>query len=179
LRPRFAKVYRHRVAGSTRRRRGGSARWLVAATIALAAGAGCTTIDPGADFVVPVVTFNADYFYCHVEPQVIFALSCGPGDPTKGDPPNGCHFNPSAVSGMALIDHPAVDCGGGDHPVDTSQTGTGGPAQGNLEAVSLEMSVQWQTAPLFVRPSGNDHPRAVFSPNDPNVRALLMTWASQ
>jgi hypothetical protein len=164
------------VAGSSWTRR--AAEVALAAVLAVPV-AGCVTIDPGANFVVPDVTFDADYFYCHVEPELIFAKNCGPGDPTLGDPANSCHYNPSAVSGMALIQHPPVDCGGGDHPIDTSQTGTGGPAQGNLEAVSLEMSTQWETAPLFVRPSGNNHPRAVIDPNDPQVRNLLMTWASK
>jgi hypothetical protein len=164
------------VAGSSWTRRAAEVARIVLAAAPLA---GCVTIDPGANFVVPDVTFDSDYFYCHIEPELIFAKNCGPGDPTKGDSTNSCHYNPSAVSGMALIQHPAVDCGGGDHPLDTSQTGTGGPAQGNLEAVSLEMSTQWETAPLFVRPSGNNHPRAVFDQSDPQVRMLLSTWASK
>ena len=79
---------------------------------------GCTSVDPGPDFVVPETVFDPSYFYCHVEPELIFAYNCGPGDPSMGDPSNGCHFNPSAVSGMGLIDHPAIDCGGGDVPLD-------------------------------------------------------------
>ena len=55
---------------------------------------------------------------------------------------------------MALIDHTPVDCGGGDHPVSTTQTGSGSPAQGNLQAASLEMSRDYLTAPIFVRPTG-------------------------
>jgi hypothetical protein len=139
---------------------------------------GCTTIDPGPNFVVQDVTFNADYFYCHVEPQFIFANNCGPGDPSI-DKPNGCHFNPSAVSGMALIQHPAVDCGGGDHPLTSTSTGAGSPAESNLEAVSLEMSPDYLTAPVYVRPSGKYHPRQIFSPSDPTVQQILSTWASQ
>jgi len=139
---------------------------------------GCTTVDPGPNYVVANTTFDEDYFYCHVEPELIFAKSCGSGDPSKGDPPNGCHFNSSAVSGMALINHPAVDCGGGDHPVDRTQIGTGSPAQSNYEAVSLEMNKDYTSAPLFVRPSGSNHPRVIFDSNDPQVNQLLATWAS-
>jgi hypothetical protein len=174
LRPSTAAVYRRNVAGSSWTRRTAAVAWFVAGGVLLM---GCTTIDPGPNFVVPDVTFDADYFYCHVEPELIFAKNCGSGGP--GDAPNSCHYNPSAVSGMALIQHPAVDCGGGDHPVDTSQTGTGGPAQSNLEAVSLEMDQQWETAPLFVRPSGSNHPRPIFSTSDSQVRNLLMTWATR
>jgi hypothetical protein len=139
---------------------------------------GCTSVDPGPNFVVPETTFNEDFFYCHVEPELIFARGCGSGDPSKGDPSNGCHFNPAAVSGMALIDHPAVDCGGGDHPLDTTQIGTGSPAQGNYQAVSLEFNKDYTNSALFVRPSGNNHPRQIFSPDDMQVNQLLATWAS-
>ena len=131
------------------------------------------------NFVVPQTTFDPDYFYCHVEPGFIFANKCGSGDPSKGDPPNGCHFTSSVVSGMALIDHMPVDCGGGDHPVSTTQTGTGSAAEGNYEAVSLEMNTDYTTAPVFVRPSGSNHPRQIFSTNDMTVNQLLSTWASK
>ena len=136
----------------------------------------CTTIDPGPNFVVPDQTFNADYFFCHVEPEVLVAKKCGPGDPAAGDPSNGCHFNSSAVSGMALLDHAPVDCGGGDHPVNTLQVGSGSPAQGNLQAASLEMSQDYLTAPIYVRPTGSNHPRAVYQKDDPVVE-VLKTWA--
>lgn len=143
-------------------------------------GWGCTTVDPGPNFSIADTSFDADYFYCHVEPQFIFAKHCGPGDP--GDS-NSCHFTPSAVSGMVLLDHPPVDCGGGDHPVDTTQIGIGSPAQSNLEAASFEMSKDYMTAPIYVRPSGSGnapyHPRQIFDPSDVTVVQLLSTWASK
>jgi hypothetical protein len=139
---------------------------------------GCTTVDPGPNFVVNDQTFDADYFFCHVEPEVLFAKKCGPGDPSAGDPSNGCHFNSSAVSGMALLDHAPVDCGGGDHPVDSTQVGSGSPAQGNLQAASLEMSTVYTTAPIYVRPTGTNHPRVVYQPDDPVVD-IIKTWASK
>ena len=153
-------------------RRAASAAGLVASL------AGCTSVDPGPNFVVPNQTFDADYFYCHVEPQFIMAYKCGPGDPGKGDNPNGCHYS-SSVSGMSLTAHTPVNCGGGDHPVDLTQVVSGSPAQGNLQAVSLVMSPDYTSAPVFVRPLGNSHPRAVFQMNDPTVNQLLSTWASK
>src|SRR5437773_6715573 len=102
--------------------------------LALCCALGCDTVDPGPNFVVPDERFDEDYFYCHVEPEVLFAKKCGSGE--AGDNGN-CHFNASAVSGMALRDHPAVDCGGGDHPTSRAQVGAGGPAQGNLQAATL------------------------------------------
>jgi hypothetical protein len=167
-----ATVYRRIVAGSTTTRRAAVAALIVPLL-------GCTSIDPGPNFVVENEVFDADYFYCHVEPSFIFARKCGPGDQSQGDPANGCHFNPSAVSGMALQNHPPVNCNNGDHPVDQTQVGTSSPAAGNLASVSLEMSRNYMMAALFVRPTGHNHPRQIFSPSDPQVQQLLSTWASK
>jgi len=146
--------------------------------LVLAGSAACTTVDPGPNFVVPDEHFDEDYFYCHVEPELFVAKKCGSGDPAAGDPPNGCHFNSSAVSGMALRDHPPVDCGGGDHPASRAAVGTGSPAEGNFQAATLEMSTDYLTAPLFVRPTGQNHPRAVFAKDDPVVN-VVKTWATK
>jgi hypothetical protein len=143
---------------------------------------GCTTIDPGPNFSVATETFDADYFYCHVEPEFIFQQKCGPGLPSDN---GSCHFS-SAVNGMNLQDHPAIDCGGGDHPVldanglSRTDTGTGSPAQGNLTAVSFEMNRDYTMAPLFLRPTGQvAHPRVIFLATDVSVQQLLSTWASK
>ncbi len=142
----------------------------------------CTTVDPGPDFTVPPIVFDQDYFYCHVEPGYIFANGCGgPGSGANGCPGgNSCHFNSSAVSGMALIQHNPIDCGGGDHPVDRTTVGMGSPATANYDSVSLEMSKDYRTAALLVRPGyGNAHPCKVVDPNDMTVDMLLSTWASK
>ena len=180
LRPSRSKVYRRNVAATNGLRRG-LGLGVLSVLFLLPS---CTSIDPGSDFVVPETTFDANYFYCHVEPGLIFAYSCGTGDPSK-DKPSGCHFNASAVTGMALINHPAIDCGGGDLPVDLTQVGNGSPAQSNLGAVSLEMSKDYTTASVYVRPSNvtgdppNAHPRVVFDKDDSTVNDLLRTWASK
>jgi hypothetical protein len=154
----------------------------VALTAALAAGSsttwGCTTVDPGPNFVVPNENFDADFFFCHVEPELLFAKRCGAGDPALGDKANGCHFNSSAVSGMALVDHGPIDCAGGDHPVNRAQLGAGSAPQGNLQSVSLEMSRDYLTAPLIVRPTGSNHPREIFKKDDPVVN-VVRAWAQR
>lgn len=141
-----------------------------------AANAGCSTVDPGANFVVPNETFDADFFYCRVEPEVLVAKRCGPGDPSV-DPPNGCHFNSSAVSGMALVDHAPVPCTDG-RPTDRSQIGAGSAAEGNLQAASIVMSRDVATAPIFVRPTGANHPRVIFTSDDPAAE-ILRQWAAR
>ncbi len=142
------------------------------------AASGCTTVDPGPDFVIPDQTFDADYFFCHVEPEFIFAKHCGEGDPSQGDATNGCHYNSSAVSGMALTQHAPVDCGGGDHPVDRTQVGRSSAPQANLTSATTEMSKDYLTAPIVVRPSGQNHPRKIFDMSDPVVQ-VIATWASK
>jgi hypothetical protein len=147
-------------------------RWHVF-VVALASSA-CTSVDPGPNFVVPDETFDADFFFCHVEPEVLVAKKCGPGEPGT-DPTNGCHFNSSAVSGMALANHAPIDCANG-RPTNRAQLGAGSAAQGNLQAASLVMSRDIQTAPIFLRPTGANHPRAVFAKDDPVVD-VLREWA--
>ena len=148
---------------------------------ALASGAaatsGCTTVDPGPDFVIPDEQFDADFFFCRVEPELIINKKCGPGDPAAGDPQNGCHFNSSAVSGMAISNHAPIDCQN-EHPTNRAQLGAGSAAQGNLQAVTLVMSRDVQTAPLFLRPAGQNHPRQIFPREDPVVE-VLRQWAQK
>jgi hypothetical protein len=156
-----------------------------AAGVGLLGLVGCTSVDPGPNFVVPETVFDANFFYCHVEPEMIFALNCGPGDPSKGDANNGCHYNASVVSGMALQNHTPVDCGGGDIPLDPTTIGTGSPAETDYGLVSLEFSKDYQTSALFTRPSSFNgqkpaaHPRAVFDQGDATINQLLATWASK
>ncbi len=121
---------------------------------------------------MPDERFDGDYFFCVVEPQLLFGKRCGSGDPSAGDAASGCHFNPSAVSGMALVDHAPIDCGGGARPVDRAGIGAGSAAQANLQAASLVMSRDVLTAPIYVRPVGANHPRAVFAKDDPVVDVL-------
>jgi hypothetical protein len=154
---------------------------LVAAAATSVVSLRCTTVDPGPNFSVAEQHFDEDYFYCHVEPELIFAKRCG-GDPSQ-DPPNGCHYNSSAVSGMALIDHPPVDCGGGDHPVDKTQIGSGSAARGNYQAVSLDMSRDYLTANIYVRPTNTTaHPTrggmTIYTTSDPVVD-VIRTWAQK
>lgn len=144
----------------------------------LATQGACTSVDPGPDFVIPDETFDADYFYCEVEPKLLVAYKCGPGDPSKGDPPSsdGCHYS-SAVSGMGLRMHSPVACSG-DHPTHPVDIAAGSPAQSNFEVVSFEMSHDYLTAPLYVRPLGHAHPRSIFSSTD-SVVQVLRTWAAK
>ncbi len=146
------------------------------ALLAFAAGStACTTVDPGPNFVVPDEQFDADFFFCRVEPELLFGKKCGSGD--TGDPTNGCHFNSSAVSGMAIANHAPINCVDG-HPANRGDIGAGGAAQGNLQAASLVMSRDYLTAPIYVRPTGQNHPRAVISKDDPVVD-VIRQWAQK
>ena len=133
---------------------------------------GCTTVDPGPNFVVPDEQFDADFFFCRVEPEVLFAKKCGSGNPGEE---NSCHFNASAVSGMEITNHAPIECANG-RPVNRVQLGAGSPAQGNLQAASLVMSRDINTAPIFLRPTGSNHPREIFPKEDPVVE-ILREWA--
>jgi hypothetical protein len=63
--------------------------------------------------------------------------------------------------------------------VNRAQIGAGSAAQGNLQAVSLVMSRDYLTAPLYVRPTtGNNHPRVIFPKDDPVVD-VIRQWAQK
>ena len=167
------------------RRRAGPPRARLLATVLGAIGSGalvallwsCTTVDPGPNFVVPDEQFDADFFFCRIEPELLTAKKCGAGDLGAGDPGNGCHFNSSAVSGMPLTNHVPVDCID-FRPTNRGQVGAGSGAQSNLQSVSLEMSRDYLTAPLYLRPTGQNHPRAIFSREDA-VTDLIRQWAQK
>jgi len=136
---------------------------------------GCTAVDPGPQFVIAPESFNEDFFFCYVEPQYIYGKKCGSGDTGDG---GRCHFNSSAVSGMALRDHPPIACDGAGHPVDRSTVSTGSLARANFSAASLEFSRDYLTAPILVRPLGATHPRPIFMKGDP-VIDVLQQWAAK
>ncbi len=155
----------------------GLSRLIAALTPALFGATGCTTVDPGPNFVVPDEQFDADFFFCRIEPELLVTKKCGSGDPAAGDAANGCHFNSSAVSGMALRNHDPIPCDG-DRPTNRALLTPGGAAQGNLQAVTLVMSRDVLTAPLYVRPTGQNHPRAIFPREDPFLE-VLRQWAQR
>jgi hypothetical protein len=133
--------------------------------------AACTSIDPGPNYVVPEQDFNASYFYCFVEPNLIFGKKCGDNGT------HGCHYS-DKVPEMELTDHPPIQCANGQ-PVDPTSVGAGTPAANNYSAVSLEMDTDWMNAPIYIWPTQivSAHPVQVFTTSDPVVQ-YISTWAS-
>ena len=78
---------------------------------------------------------------------------------------------------MVLRDHLAVACAN-ERPVTRALLNAGSAAQANLQAVTLEMSRDVVTAPVYVRPTGQNHPRAIFPREDP-VLETLRQWAAR
>jgi hypothetical protein len=142
----------------------------------LAALSACTTVDPGANFVVPDQQFSSNYFYCVVEPQIVLnpMYNCG------GKQAN-CHYS-GTVPGMPLIMHAPVTCANGapdDTPTGAAATGAGSPAESNYEQVSLYMDSDYMNAQIYLRPTQiATHPIMLFQPNpsDPAV-VIIQNWA--
>jgi hypothetical protein len=145
---------------------------LAVAAVASLSSAGCESIDPGPDYVVPLDAYNQSYFYCFVEPNLIFAKSCG------DDGSHGCHYS-DKVPAFVLIDHPPVTCANGQ-PTDMTQIGEGSPAENNYSQASIQMSPDYTTAPLYTWPTQivSAHPKQVFTTTDPVVK-FIATWATQ
>jgi hypothetical protein len=165
------------------RRRSGAALFVLLGLACGVTQTGCgdhgflpTTVDPGADFEIADVVFDDKYFYCKVEP-VLFANSCGSGDPSKGDPAGGCHFS---ATDYRLTDYPTPhvgdSCNGGIVP----QVATiPDAAQNNYQTSQARMKRDTDLAPLLQRPTANQtHPRKIFDITSADADAIRQ-WATQ
>jgi hypothetical protein len=149
---------------------------------ALGAGVSCQTVNPGPNYVLPTIQFDANYFYCVVEPQIIMGGLTG--TPCGDNGTHGCHYS-DKVPEMTLIPLPMpVACAGSGTsavPIDPTQTAEGTPAQINLGQVSFQMNSDYTSAPIYLWPTGslgpNVHPVTVFGPADTRVVDILKTWA--
>lgn len=135
---------------------------------------GCTSVEPGQDIQIADVVYDANFYYCTVEPM-LFGQSCGPGDPGKGDGTGSCHFN---LTQFRLTDYnPLVGttCSG---PL-TPTVGIPSAATGNYSKAQIMMQIDPNLAPLLNRPTGNAaHPRAIFGVNEPPAD-IIRQWATQ
>ena len=148
------------VAGSTTIWRGASLALLPLRVI------GCTSIDPGPELRRPRRDRSTpDYFYCHVEPQFIFAKKCGPGEASRQR-----ELPLQLVASAAWRSSTTRPSIAAAATIPSTRTQTAGARpQSNFEQVSLEMSRDYMTAPLFVRPSnGLNHPRVDLQPERPD-----------
>lgn len=134
-----------------------------------------TTVDPGADFAVADIVFDEKYFYCRVEP-VLFANSCGSGDPSKGDPQGGCHFSATSYRLTDYLPKVGDSCNGGVVPGVSSIPQA---AQNNYQTSQARMKRDPQLAPLLQRPTLNQfHPRKIFDESSDDAAAIRQ-WATQ
>lgn len=160
----------------------GSERRAALFAVALVASFGCgehgllpTTVDPGPDFSVADVLFDEGFYYCRVEPM-LFARSCGSGDPSQGDAANGCHYNVTSFRLTEYMPLVADSCGGGVTP---GQTAIGAAARQNYQSAQSRMRRDPDQAPLLLRATGvAKHPRAVFSSDSPEAE-VIRQWATQ
>ena len=127
----------------------------------------CSTVEPGGDFQFAQVTYDEAYFYCRLEPQVILAHSCGPGEPADN---NGCH---AANTPFRLLTHAPVTCNGltpGSVPSE---------ARNNYQFSQGEMALDVESAPLLTRPTQVlAHPRPMFALQSPEAD-LIRDWANK
>ena len=134
-----------------------------------------TSVDPGADFVQEDVIFDDQFFYCKVEP-VLFANSCGSGDPSKGDPQGGCHFTTTAYRLTDYMPRVGDSCNGGVVPMTPNIPES---AQHNYQTSQARMKRDPDLAPLLQRPTqGQAHPRRIFDTDSADADAIRQ-WATQ
>jgi hypothetical protein len=153
----------------------------MATALLAATGTSCTTINPGPNYEVPQQQFDANYFYCVVEPQIIMGGLTG--TPCGDNGSHGCHYS-DKVPEMSLQALPApVTCAGSGTtavPTNPSQTAAGTPAANNFSSVGEQMNAQYTTAPIYIWPTqlAGVHPIQVYKPSDTAVTNILSTWAN-
>ena len=129
-----------------------------------------TTINPGADFSIAELLFDEEFYYCQVEPRVIFAHGCSNG--VAGD--SGCH---ARVTSFRLQEYAP--------PVSNSCMGNvvGNVlipqiARQNYNSAQARMRRDPETAPLLQKPTGRlSHPRQIFDANS-DAAAAIREWAT-
>jgi hypothetical protein len=168
------------------------AAWVLLGVAAVLTSVACgdqgffpTTVDPGVDFGVADIVFDQNYFYCKVEP-VLFANSCGSGDPKKGDASGGCHYSATAYRLTDYMPHVGDTCNGGTSP---GVSNFPDAAKHNYQTSQARMKRDPDLAPLLQRPTQNQvHPREIIDIDsmDPatRMRALadadaIRQWATQ
>lgn len=135
---------------------------------------GCLeSVDRGEDFDLAEVRFDADYYYCEVEPLLV-ARRCGSGDPAQGDPSGGCHASVTSFRFQEYSPLVADGCVGG-----RLGNATNAVAEGNYQAAQSQMRRDPALARLITRPSGRAaHPRVVLAEGDPALE-VLRAWAQR
>jgi hypothetical protein len=131
------------------------------------------TVDSGPNFSVADPIFDANFFYCRIEPMMV-QQKCGAGD-GGSESAASCHFSQTS---FVLVDYSPLysdSCRGGDVP-------SGSPphaAQQNYERAQAKMNRDPNQAPLFLRPTGAaTHPRVIFAANSPEAN-LIRQWATK
>jgi len=142
--------------------------------LALAAISCNETVDPGEDFSVADVIFDANFFYCRVEPM-IFEQGCGAGN-GSGESSASCHHTQTSFRVVDYSPLFADNCEGGVVPVSGSPPGE---AQQNYQRAQAKMNRDPGKALLLIKPTGvATHPRTVFD-NDSPEADLIREWATQ
>jgi hypothetical protein len=138
----------------------------------LGLGSACSTVEPGTEFSIAAVTYDANYFYCVVEPKVLMAKSCGTGDPALDS--SGCHATVTHFR-INVASMTPVACNGLT-PIDAVPLSS----QANYQAAQSEMTLDYENAPLIAWPTQkfSGHPRQIFKPTDPEYD-IIKDWATK
>lgn len=131
---------------------------IAATAIAVAwigAGSGCGTTDLGTFQGVRDLSLNEDFYYCHVQPEVVTPQGCAAGG--AGDPAGGCHSSKSSMI-LVQIDSPTPCTNGRPQKAPTQDE------RANYQAAQLRASRNVEASPLLTYPTGQNpaHPRKIF-----------------
>lgn len=132
-----------------------------------------TTVEAGADFNIADIVFDANFFYCRVEPM-LFAESCGPGS-GAGESSASCHHTQTSFRITDYAPLFAETCEGGVVPQSGAPPAA---AKQNYERAQAKMNRDPARAPLLLKPTGVAvHPRQIFASDSPEAE-VIREWAT-
>jgi hypothetical protein len=128
-------------------------------------GSGCGTTDLGAFQGVRDLKLDENFYFCHVQPEVITPQRCSPGG--AGDGSGACHAEKSSMI-LADVETPTPCTNGRPNSPPTADE------RANYSAAQLQVSRNVEASPLLTNPTGVNpsHPRKIFDTNSPEANTI-------
>ena len=134
----------------------------------LCMGSGCGTTDLGTFQGVRDLKLDENFYFCHVQPEVITPQRCSPG--AAGDGSGACHAEKSSMI-LADVETPTPCTNGRPNSPPTNEE------RANYQAAQQRASRNVEASPLLTNPTGVNpaHPRKIFESDSPEAN-VIRAW---
>ena len=135
-------------------------------------GSGCGSVDGTTDLGtfegVRDLKLDENFYFCHVQPEVITPQRCSPG--AAGDGSGACHADKSSMI-LADVETPTPCTNGRPNTPPTADE------RSNYQAAQLRASRNVEASPLLTNPTQQNpaHPRKIFDVTSPEAD-IIRKW---